>query len=285
MGDGPVSVAAAETLVSYIRSARNSANTAAVVLRVDSPGGSSFASELIRQELVAAQEQGIKVIASFGPVAASGGYWIAATADEIWAAPSSITGSIGIFGIVPTYENTLDKIGVSTDGVGTTPLAGAFNVTRPLSDLTKDVIQQSIESGYSQFLSLVAGARNMTVEDVDKIAQGRVWVGSKAKELGLVDHLGGFDDAVAAAARAAGVEDNHSVVFYREQPNQFDQMIASLLNSSIGTDTLKRFDAPVPSPIMEAAMNVLDESKFLSNLNDPLGRYLICFECKVRQSP
>lgn len=282
MGDGPVSVAAAETLVGYIRSARNSANTAAIVLRVDSPGGSSFASELIRQELVAAQEQGIKVIASFGPVAASGGYWIAATADEIWAAPSSITGSIGIFGIVPTYENTLDKIGVSTDGVGTTPLAGAFNVTRPLSDLTKDVIQQSIESGYSQFLSLVAEARNMTVEDVDKIAQGRVWIGSKAKELGLVDHLGGFDEAVAAAARAAGVEGNHSVVFYREQPNQFDQMIANFLNSSIGSSTYKRFDTPAPSPVIEAAMNILEDSKFLSNLNDPMGRYLICFECEVR---
>ncbi len=282
MGDGPVSVAAAETIVGYIRSARNNSSTSAIVLRVDSPGGSSFASELIRQELVAAQNQGIKVIASFGPVAASGGYWIAATADEIWAAPSSITGSIGIFGIIPTYENTLDKIGVRTDGVGTTPLAGAFNVTRPLSDLTKDVIQQSIESGYGQFLSLVAKGRNMTVENVDKIAQGRVWVGTKAKELGLVDHLGGFDDAVAAAARAAGVEDNHSVVFYREQPDQFDQMIANILNSSVGSDELKRYSAPAPSPIIKAAMNLLDDSKFLANLNDPLGRYLICFECKVR---
>lgn len=282
MGEGPVSVTAAETIVDYIRSARDNYNTAAIVLRVDSPGGSSFASELIRQELVAAQEQGIPVIASFGPVAASGGYWIAATADEIWAAPSSITGSIGIFGIVPTFENTLDKIGVSTDGVGTTPLAGAFNVTRELTDLSKDVIQQSIEAGYGQFLSLVAGGRNMTVEDVDKIAQGRVWVGTKAKELGLVDHLGGFDEAVAAAARAANVEDSYSLAFYREQPDQLDQFVANFLNSSIGSGSLKRPDFPTPSPLMEAAMNVLDDGKFLSNLNDPMGRYLICFECKVR---
>lgn len=282
MGDGPVSVAAAETIVDYIRSARNNANTAAIVLRVDSPGGSSFASELIRQELTAAQQQGLPVIASFGPVAASGGYWIAATADEIWAAPSSITGSIGIFGIIPTFENTLDKIGVSTDGVGTTPLAGAFNVTRDLTDLSKDVIQQSIESGYGQFLSLVAGGRNMTVEEVDKIAQGRVWVGAKAKELGLVDHLGGFDEAVAAAARAANVADNYSLAFYREQPDQLDQFVANFLNSSVGSGNLKRPALPAPSPIIKAARAVLDDGKFLSNLNDPLGHYLICFECKVR---
>jgi len=282
MGEGPVSVTAAETIVGYIRNARNNSKTAAILLRVDSPGGSSFASELIRQELETAQNQGIKVIASFGPVAASGGYWIAATADEIWAAPSTITGSIGIFGIIPTYEGTLDKIGVSTDGVGTTPLAGAFNVTRPLSDLTKDVIQQNIESGYGEFLSLVAKGRNMTVEDVDKIAQGRVWVGATAKELGLVDHLGGFSDAVAAAARAAGVEDDYSLAFYREQPDQFDQLIASVLNSSVGDEGLKRISPPTQSPFLKAALSVLDDSKFLSNLNDPLGRYLICFECKVR---
>ncbi|MEX0298248.1 MAG: signal peptide peptidase SppA, partial [Kordiimonas sp.] len=139
MGDGPVTVTAAETVVGYIREARNNQDTGAILLRINSGGGSAFASELIRQELVAAQEQGIKVIASMGPVAASGGYWISATADEIWAAPSTITGSIGIFGMVPTYENTLDKVGIHTDVVGTTPLAGAFNITRPMSDLTKNL--------------------------------------------------------------------------------------------------------------------------------------------------
>ena len=138
-------------------------------------------------------------------MAASGGYWISATADEIWAAPSTITGSIGIFGVIPTYEGTLAKIGVSADGVGTSDLAGAFDVTRPLNDLTKDVIQQSIESGYDQFLELVAKGRDMTVENVDQIGQGRVWLGTRAKELGLVDELGGLDDAIAAAARAADV--------------------------------------------------------------------------------
>jgi len=281
MGDGPISVTAAETVVGYIREARTNNDTAAIVLRIDSGGGSAFASELIRQELVTAQEQGIKVIASMGPVAASGGYWIAATADEIWAAPSTITGSIGIFGMIPTYENTLDKIGVHSDGVGTTSLAGAFDVTRPLSEITKDIIQQSIESGYHQFLSLVAKGRNMTIADVDKIAQGRVWAGVQAKELGLVDHLGGFDDAVAAAAKAANVE-NYDVVFYRDQPDEFDQMLTSILNSTIGIDALKSYSNRSADPVMEQINELKKSAEFLTTLNDPVGRYVVCLVCKVK---
>ncbi len=281
MGEGPVTVAAADTIVNYIRSARQNSRTAAILLRVDSPGGSAFASELIRQELVMAQAQGIKVIASFGPVAASGGYWISATADEIWAAPSTITGSIGIFGVIPTYEGTLDKIGVSADGVGTTPLAGAFNVTRPLSDLTKDIIQQGIESGYEQFKELVAGGRNMTVDEVDRIGQGRVWIGATAKELGLVDHLGGFDDALAAAARAAGVEGDFETVFYVEQPDPFDQLLSDFLNSTISTGSGNPVSG-VSGPVGDLLQQAKSDFDFLSTLNDPAGRYLICFECKVR---
>lgn len=280
MGEGPITVTAAETVVGYIRQARNNPDTAAIVLRVDSPGGSAFASELIRQELVAAQEQGIKVIASMGPVAASGGYWISATADEIWAAPSTITGSIGIFGVIPTFEKTLAKVGIHTDGVGTTPLAGAFSTARPLSDHTKDIIQQSIESGYSQFLNLVAQGRNMSVEDVDKVAQGRVWIGSKAKEFGLVDHLGGFEDAVKAAAAAAGVED-YDVVFYRDYPSQFEQAVADLLNSSAATGVKDRQSEKL-SPLMQTAMQLKSNAELLLNFNDPLGSYALCLLCKVR---
>lgn len=280
MGDGPITVTAAETVVSYIREARNSPETGAILLRVNSGGGSAFASELIRQELVAAQEQGIKVIASMGPVAASGGYWIAATADEIWAAPATITGSIGIFGMVPTYENTLDKLGIHTDGVGTTPLAGAFNITRPMSDLTKDIIQQSIESGYEQFINLVAEGRNMTPEAVDKIAQGRVWAGVDAKELGLVDHLGGFDAAVNAAANAAGLED-YSVVFYRDQPDDFAQMVAGLLNSSVGSEFIAPKFGESLSPLMKQALDLKGQADLLLNLNDPLNRYTVCLTCEV----
>lgn len=280
MGNGPITVTAAETVVGHIRSARNNPATAAIVLRIDSPGGSSFASELIRQELVAAQESGIKVIASMGPVAASGGYWIASTADEIWAAPSTITGSIGIFGIIQTFEDTLKKVGISADGVGTTPLAGAFDIRRPMSDMSKDIVQQAIEAGYDEFLTLVAQGRSMTVEDVDKIAQGRVWAGTTAKELGLVDHLGGFDEAVAAAASAVGIED-YSLVFYREQPDPFDQMLADILNSTVGLDNLGTLTGAGINPVMQQALDFKQELEFLSTLNDPMARYAICFECKV----
>ncbi len=282
MGEGPVKVAAADTIVGYIRSARNNSKTAAILLRVDSPGGSAFASELIRQELEVAQAQGIKVIASFGPVAASGGYWISATADEIWAAPSTITGSIGIFGMLPTYENTLDKIGVHSDGVGTTPLASGFNPARALGDVTKDIIQQSIESGYDQFLSLVARGRNMSVEDVDKIAQGRVWIGQTAKDLGLVDHLGGFDAAVEAAAKAAGVEDDYQVTFYREQPDEFDQLLLDLMNSTIGIDGIGNGQMSTLEKLIQKTQGIQKELEFLANLNDPQGKYVVCLTCEVR---
>ena len=281
MGDGPITVTAAETVVDYIREARTNPRTAAIVLRINSGGGSAFASELIRQELVAAQKQGIKVIASMGPVAASGGYWIAATADEIWAAPSTLTGSIGIFGMIPTYEKTLDTIGVHTDGVGTTPLSGAFDITRPLSEDTKDIIQQSIEAGYDEFLSLVARGRNKTTEEVHEIAQGRVWTGITAKEFGLVDHLGSFDDALKAAASAANVE-NYNVVFYREYPSTFDQQLTDLLNSTIGTDALQQRSSGGFDPIMQKAMELKKGADFLTTLNDPMGRYVVCVTCDVK---
>ncbi|MBL4838480.1 MAG: signal peptide peptidase SppA [Kordiimonadaceae bacterium] len=281
MGSGPITQTAAETLVGYIREARNSKKTAAIVLRVNSGGGSAFASELIRQELVAAQEQGIKIIASMGPVAASGGYWISATADEIWAAPSTITGSIGIFGMIPTFENTLAKIGVHSDGVGTTPLAGAFDTNRPLSTMTKDIIQQSIEAGYSQFINLVAEGRNMTPEAVDTIAQGRVWSGVKAHELGLVDHLGGFQDAVKAAAAAADIE-RYNVVFYRDKPDDFKLMLSEILKSTIGLETLQPVFGSKISPLLNKALEISKEAEFMVNLNDPMGRYVVCMNCAVQ---
>jgi len=282
MGRGPVSVAAAETLVEHIRNARKNRNTKAIVLRVDSPGGSAFASELIREELAAAQNQGIPVVASMGPVAASGGYWISATADEIWAAPSTITGSIGIFAVVPTFEKTLAKVGVNTDGVGTTPLAGGFNVLGGLNDTTKDILQQSIENGYSDFLNLVAQGRNMSVEDVDKIAQGRVWAGVTAKELGLVDNLGSFDDAVAAAARLAELDD-YRTVFYRERPTQYEVFLNQVLDE-VSIDVPQTALLPVSelSPLLEAAKELEGDIKVMLEVNDPMYRYVVCVECKVR---
>ncbi|WP_374764919.1 signal peptide peptidase SppA [Yunchengibacter salinarum] len=295
MGRGPITVAAAETVVDQIRAARNNPATRAIVLRVDSPGGSAFASDLIRQELVAAQSGGLPLIASFGPVAASGGYWVSATADEIWARPSTITGSIGVYGVVPTFENTLKKVGISSDGVGTSDLAGAFSVSRPLSDTAKGVIQASIENTYREFLGLVAEGRGMTTEQVDAVAQGRVWIGSDAHRKGLVDRLGDFDDALEAAAAKADVED-WKAVFYRPKPDRFEKLLADLMDSRLMASLLGRADggalppasenglqgglAATPQKVARFVRSTLDE---LSAMNDPNGIYARCLACRVQE--
>ena len=205
-GQGLSNVASAEDLVGRIRQARFNEDIRALVVRVDSPGGSAFASELIRQELELFQVTGRPVVASFANVAASGGYWISATSDAIIAESATITGSIGIFGVVPTFEKSLDRIGVYSDGVGTAPLARGSSSLAGLNQHTKNILQASVEFGYGQFIDLVARGRDMSKAEVEKVAQGRVWQGSKALELGLVDALGGVDVALTNAADLAGLE-------------------------------------------------------------------------------
>ena len=282
MGEGDVDVAAAETIVRQIFKARTNDRTKAIILRVDSPGGSAFASELIRQELSAAQADGIPVIASFGSLAASGGYWISATADEIIAAPTTITGSIGIFGVFPTFEKTLAEVGINTDGVGTTKFAGAINPARELDAESKDIIQQSIEAGYREFLSLVSNGRNLPIDEVAKIAEGRVWAGTTALELGLVDKLGGFDDAVTAAASRGETED-YRLVFYGEEPDKMTIFLNQLFNSSLAKSAFGEASMIAPSsPFMKLARRLQADADFLTRLNDPSGQYLICMECQVQ---
>lgn len=203
-GRGDDIVAADET-IDLIRRARQDASVKALVLRVDSPGGSQLASELIRQELELLQVAGKPVVASFGASAASGGYWIAATADQIVAEPATITGSIGIFSVLATFENTLSRYGVYTDGVGTTAITGD-SVFTGVSDAMAQILQARVENGYEQFLNLVARGRDMTLEDVEKVAEGRVWTGEVAQELGLVDQLGGMQTAIDTAAALAGLD-------------------------------------------------------------------------------
>ena len=210
-GEQPANAIGGDSLSRLIRKAREHDRLDALVVRIDSPGGSAFAADLIRRELLATQAAGIPVVASMGTVAASGGYWIAAEADEIWAEPTTLTGSIGVFGIVPTFEDSLAALGVHNDGVGTHPLAGGMRLDRPLSPQAARLIQSSVESLYQRFLSLVADGRDQEPEAVDRIAQGRVWTGRQALALGLIDHLGGLPEAIAAAARLAGVEDYRQV--------------------------------------------------------------------------
>ena len=218
-----------DTTAAQIRDARLDPKVKAIVLRVNSPGGSVTASEVIRAELAAARAAGKPVVVSMGGMAASGGYWISTPANYIVANPSTLTGSIGIFGVITTVENSLDSIGVHTDGVSTSPLADV-SITRALPPEAQQMMQLSIENGYKRFITLVADARHSTPEQIDKIAQGHVWTGQDAKANGLVDSLGDFDDAVAKAAELAKVKQWH-LEYYVDEPTFFDKVMDNMSGS------------------------------------------------------
>ena len=261
------------TLLERIQQARDDDAVKAIVLRVDSGGGSKSASEIIRQELAHAQAAGIPVVASMGSVAASGGYWISATADRIFAHQNTITGSIGIFALIPTFEKVLNEYGVFGDGVATTPLAGAASIDRGIQPIYAGLIQQVIQSGYDQFLAVVAEGRNMTPEAVNEIAQGRVWTGTKALEIGLVDEIGGLDEAVQAAAELAGITD---YAIWRVEPEASRrQQIIEALTAEIRTlaPAVKR------DPITQYWRAMQSEVSTLARFNDPQKAYVICETC------
>ena len=239
-GEQPAGRVGGVSTSALLRQARDDEQVKAVVLRVDSPGGEVFASEQIRREVEQLKAAGKPVVVSMGDLAASGGYWISMNADRIYADPSTITGSIGIFGMFPNFTRTLDKIGVHTDGVSTTRFAGAFDVTRPLDPEVGRVVQAVINKGYADFTGKVAAARGKPVEQVDEIARGRVWSGAHAKERGLVDELGSFGDAVAdAAGRAELEQDGYGVVYIDKPATPFAQFLAGFASSRIGAVLLQ----------------------------------------------
>lgn len=204
----------------------------ALVVRVDSPGGSALASERIRQAILQAKAQKLPVVVSMGSLAASGGYWVSTPGDVIFAEPNTITGSIGIFGIIPTFENTLAKIGVTSDGVKTTPLTGQPDVYAGTNEAVDRVLQSTIEQGYRRFVGLVSQSRKMTPQRVDEIGQGRVWDGGTARQLGLVDRFGNLSDAVAEAAKRANLDPAKvHAVYLEKQPGWFEQLIAGFAMS------------------------------------------------------
>jgi protease IV len=264
-GEQPRGSIGADSLTELIRSARLDKNVKAVVLRVDSPGGAAISSEVIRQEIEQLQVSGKPVVVSMAGVAASGGYWISATADEIWAAPTTVTGSIGIFGMVPTFEDSLAAIGVARDGVGSAPLAGALDPFGGISDPMGRILQANVEAGYKRFLDLVSRGRDMLPEDVDKIGQGRVWTGRKAHELGLVDGLGQLPDAIAAAAKRAGLTDYQ--VRFIEKPLSAREQLLQQIAGSMGFGSSSRL-----GQLAHALGN-------LAQLDDPLHTYALCEAC------
>ncbi len=205
-------------------------NLKALVVRVDSPGGSALASEQIRQAILQAKARGLPVVVSMGSLAASGGYWVSTAGDTIFAEPNTITGSIGIFGILPTFEKSLAKIGVGTDGVRTTPLSGQPDVMGGTNDVTDRVLQSAIEAGYRRFVGLVAGARKLSPQRVDEIGQGRVWIGGIAHQIGLVDRFGGLNDAIAEAARRAKLDPAKvRPVYLEKQPSSWAEFADQVL--------------------------------------------------------
>jgi protease-4 len=265
-----------DTTASQIRDARLDPKVKAIVLRVNSPGGSVSASEVIRSELAAARDAGKPVVVSMGGMAASGGYWISTPANYIVANASTLTGSIGIFGVINTVENSLDTIGVHTDGVSTSPLAD-ISMTKALPQEVQEMMQLSIESGYKRFITLVAQSRHSTPEQVDKIAQGHVWTGQDAKANGLVDSLGDFDDAVVKAAELAKLKQWH-IDYYQQEPTFFNSVIDSL-SGSVRAALPEALQAYLPAPLASAASVMKAESDKLAAFNDPQNRYSFCLTC------
>ena len=256
----------------HIRDARADDSVRALVVRVDSPGGSAFASEIIRQELELTQLAGKPVVVSMADVAASGGYWIAATADRIIAHPTTITGSIGVFSLLPTFEEALSGIGVARDGVGTTPLSGGLNPLQKLSEPLARILQSSVENTYARFTHLVARGRDLPLEKVQDIAQGRVWIGSAAQELGLVDQLGGLDDAFAAAAELAGLE-RWSVHRFETPPDPRALLLQELMQSRAISQR------NTSGPISRVLGSLQTASRRFEALDDPRRIYALCESC------
>lgn len=262
-GEQPPGTVGGDSTSELIRQAREDDHVKALVLRVDSPGGAVMPSELIRREVALTRAAGKPVVVSMGNVAASGGYWISMDADRIIADPSTITGSIGIFGLWMSAPRALDKIGVHSDGVGTTPLAGAFDLSRPLDPQVGTVIQSVIEHGYAQFIGKVARARHSEPAKVDAIARGRVWSGAQAKERGLVDELGGLRQAQAEAASLAKLGKDYDVQYIEKPLSAIEQVFLDMSRSARMSGLVRTF-GPTPALLgEEATARVQDELAWL----------------------
>lgn len=265
-GSQPAGAIGGDSTAKLIRQARNDDKVKAIVLRVDSGGGSAFASEVIRRECEATRAAGKPVVASMGSVAASGGYWISTSSDQIWAHPGTITGSIGILAIFPTYQRPLaEHLGIHVDGISTAPLAGV----RPDRELPPEiggVIQSVIDQGYREFLERVAASRGMTTEEVDRIARGRVWSGQDAHELGLVDHLGTLGDAIAAAAALAGLGDDYAVSYVEPEEKLKDRLLREMMAEAAAAAAAGNGPA---SPVERALQAIEREAAEIGELNDP----------------
>ncbi|EPQ9986196.1 signal peptide peptidase SppA [Vibrio vulnificus] len=278
-GQQPRGTVGGDTVAGLLRQARNDDKVKAVVLRVDSPGGSAFASEVIRNEVHALKDAGKPIVVSMSSLAASGGYWISMSADKIIAQPTTLTGSIGIFSVITTFEKGFNKLGIYTDGVGTSPFSGE-GISTGLSKGASQAFQMGIEHGYQRFISLVGNNRDLSLDAVDKVAQGRVWTGYDALQHGLVDQIGDFDDAVAEAAKMAQLENYN--LYWVEEPlsptEQFIQEFMKQVKISMGVD----IQSILPPSLQPVAQQMEQHASLLQNFNDPKGYYAFCLNCEVQ---
>jgi protease IV len=275
-GHQPPGTIGGESTADLLRQARYDNAVKAVVLRVDSPGGSMFASEQILREVQTLRKAGKPVVVSMSTYAASGGYYISAAANEIFASPTTLTGSIGVFSVVPTFQRTLEKIGVKVDGLGTTPLAGDMRQDRTLTAASRQILQTSVDHAYAEFLHRVGDGRKKSVDDVDKIAQGRVWAGVDAQRIGLVDHLGGLKDATDAAAKLAELGADYDVDYIEPELTLREELLMQLRSETLRMAQVTGIIAP-RSDFERVLDPVLEQARVIARLNDPRGLYAYCW--------
>jgi protease-4 len=278
-GQQPEGNVGADTVAQIISELNYDQHTKAIVLRIDSPGGSAFASDVIRDALYHSSLD-LPVVVSMGSYAASGGYWIAAEADKIIALPSTITGSIGVYSMIPTVDKSLAELGIYSDGVGTTNISGIMQLDRPMSDQAKTILNASVENIYRRFIGLVSSGRKTSIEEVEKIAKGRIWTGQQALEMGLVDELGSLNDAIDAAAELAGISD-YEVFYPTRLLSPYEQFIQEISQNISLPLNYFGVDSWVPEVLSKKAQSLVGPLKYLNNFNDPRGIYLHCDTCPM----
>jgi protease-4 len=280
-GEAPRGTIGGDSLAALIDRAADDSRVKALVLRVDSPGGSMFASEVVLEQLVQLKLMGKPLVVSMSTVAASGGYYIAMLADQILASEATITGSIGVGALVPTFQRSLDSIGIHIDGFGTTQLSGQFRFDRELGDQAREFLQLSVEEAYRIFVSKVADARGMSFDRAQNLAQGRVWVGRDALAIGLIDEIGGLDDAVRSAAALAGLtEDEYGILTIESELTFSERVALQFVGKVVSLFRVAgfRFDTGWSNSLAERLVIRLErELGRFAGLNDPRGIYYHCF--------
>ena len=277
-GSQPEGTIGGDTLAKMFTDLKDDENIAAVVLRIDSGGGSAFASEIIRESIISFRETDVPIIISMSSVAASGGYWISADADKIFAMPATITGSIGVWGMIPTIDESLANLGVYSDGVGTSDISGMYQIDRPMTERSKKLFQSGVESIYEKFIELVSNGRDLDQFSTQTIAQGKIWTGTQAINNGLVDQLGGLSQAIEEAANMAGLDD-YQVKYFRKTLSPLEMIFLELnaeLRSLFSDHKADRFNNLA---LRNIQFSLKKNISMFNHLNDPNGEYLLCTLC------